>query len=78
MTPEDLGWRPYVESWIPRQFPNDDILDEKLKAYLKETFEFAIDMGIEKIRESLYEPIATVNIQLVINVCNFLGAIVTP
>ena len=34
MTPEDLGWRPYVKSWIPRQFPGDDILDDALKAHL--------------------------------------------
>ncbi|PCI26907.1 hypothetical protein COB52_05575 [Candidatus Kaiserbacteria bacterium] len=62
MTPEDLGWRPYVKSWIPRTFPEDDVLDEGLKTYLWETFEFAIDMGIEKIRESLIEPIGTVDI----------------
>jgi dynein heavy chain len=26
MTPEDLGWRPYVKSWIPRFFTDETIL----------------------------------------------------
>jgi len=28
MTPDDLGWRPFIQSWIPRTFPDETILDE--------------------------------------------------
>lgn len=31
MTPEDLGWRPFIQSWIPRIFPDDTVLDENNK-----------------------------------------------
>ena len=79
MTPEDLGWLPYVQSWIPRKFEGDDILSPELKAYLLETFQMSIDPGIEKIRSSkLAEPIGTVDIQYVINICNFLEVFLSP
>ena len=79
MTPEDLGWLPYVQSWIPRKFEGDDILSPALKAYLLETFQMSIDAGIEKIRGAkLAEPIGTVDIQYVINICNFLEVFLNP
>ncbi len=31
MTPEDLGWRPFIQSWIPRIFPDETVLDENNK-----------------------------------------------
>lgn len=34
MTPEELGWRPYVQSWIPRVFPDDSILLDEHKVML--------------------------------------------
>jgi dynein heavy chain len=38
MTPEELGWFPYVESWIPRIFPDDSIMNDEQKALLKALF----------------------------------------
>jgi dynein heavy chain len=31
MTPEELGWKPYVRSWIPRIYPDDSILLDEHK-----------------------------------------------
>ena len=50
MTSEDLGWRPYVKTWIEREFKYDDILPTFLKDFLWETFEATVDFAIGKIR----------------------------
>ena len=39
LTAEDLGWRPYVETWIAKTFPGDSVLSEELKEYLWDTFD---------------------------------------
>lgn len=26
MTPEELGWKPYIHSWLPRMFPDESVL----------------------------------------------------
>jgi dynein heavy chain, axonemal len=31
MTPEELGWKPYVRSWIPRMYPDESILLDEHK-----------------------------------------------
>jgi len=59
MTPEDLGWRPFVKSWIERKFPNEWLLSESLKTFLWETFEATIDIALDKIRTVYSEPIKT-------------------
>jgi dynein heavy chain len=75
MTPEDLGWRPYVKSWIEAVFGEDgdeSVLEQNLKTYLWETFDATVDMGLDKIRANLVEPVKTDNLQLVKSLCNFL------
>ena len=62
MTPEELGWRPFVNTWIPKQFPDEDVLSPKLKEHLYDLFENSVDGVIEKMRNHLYEPVHTVNI----------------
>jgi dynein heavy chain, axonemal len=63
MTPEDLGWRPYIQSWIPRIYPDDTILDDASKVLLRDLFEISIDMGLDRMRGNhLKESIPTVNI----------------
>lgn len=47
MTPEDLGWRPFVQSWIPRIYPDDVLLDDTSKVLLRDLFEVSIDMGLD-------------------------------
>lgn len=76
MTPEDLGWRPYVQSWITDTFgPVGDEsagIDDATKDYILDTFNATIDIGLEKIRNNYVEPIKTDNLQLVKSVCNLL------
>ena len=63
MTPEDLGWRPFVQSWIPRVFPDESILLEEHKIILQSLFDTTIEPGLEKIRSlKLVEYIKTVDI----------------
>jgi len=50
--------------------------DEKI--HITETFHATIDMGVEKIRGSLNEPIKTDNLQLVKSVCSFLEVFFNP
>lgn len=73
MTPEDLGWRPYVQSWIPRIYPDESILSEDLKSQLYSLFDSTVDIALDKIRNArLVEYIKTVEIQKVTSLCNFL------
>jgi dynein heavy chain len=76
LTPEDLSWRPYVETWIATTFPEDDpnpVLDAGLKTYLWETFDATVDEGIAKIRAQYFEPVKTDNLQLAKNLCALLS-----
>jgi hypothetical protein len=62
LTPEELGWRPYVKTWIYTFFNDDSILSDDLKDYLYSIFDGSIDIGLDKIREHFSEPIVTVNL----------------
>jgi dynein heavy chain, axonemal len=78
LTYEELGWRPYVKTWINKFFDNDEILDQEMKEFLYSLFDSTIDIGLDKIREHFAEPITTANIQQVISLCNFLEVLVHP
>ena len=73
MTPEELGWKPYVKSWIPRIYPDETILNEEHKDLLLSLFDASVELGLEKIKGSkLTEFVRTVDIQRVSSLCNFL------
>ena len=39
MTVSDLGWKPYVKTWMDKTYPSDNLsMDEELKEHLWETF----------------------------------------
>jgi dynein heavy chain len=78
LTAEALGWIPFFDSWIQRKFPDESILTNDEKIHITETFHATIDMGVEKIRGSLNEPIKTDNLQLVKSVCSFLEVFFNP
>ena len=78
MTQEDLSWRPFVKSWIETTFTDDIPLDEEMRTHLWETFDQTIDLGINKVRENLKEPIKTDNLQLVRGITNFLTVMIDP
>ena len=79
MTPEELGWKPFVESWIPRIYPDESILLEEHKNLLLTLFFSTIEPALEKIRSlKLTEYIKTVEIQKVASLCNFLEIMLSP
>jgi len=57
LTPEELGWRPYVRTWIATFFDDDDIMPQKVKDHLWVTFDATIDIGLEFIRQNCKEAI---------------------
>ena len=78
MMAEELGWRPFVQTWLQTTYKEDFPLDQELKDHLYEQFDQTIDMGLHKIRESLKEPIKTDDLQLVRSITNFLTALIDP
>lgn len=64
LTPDELGWRPYVKTWV-HTFFNDEvaILTEDLRDHLYNLFDISIDLGLDKMREHFSEPVITVNLQ---------------
>jgi len=79
MTPEDLGWRPYVLSWIPRMYGDQTILSEDLQEKLYSLFDSTVDLAFEKIRNyKLVEYVRTVELQQVVSLCNFLEVLLQP
>ena len=78
LTPEELGWRPYVKTWVYTFFKEDDILGPELKEHLYSTFDATIDLGLDKIRDHFAEPVITVNLQQVVGICNFLEILLNP
>lgn len=79
MTPEELGWKPYVKSWIPRIYPDETILNVEHKDLLLALFDSSVELGLEKIKASkLVEYVKTVDIQRVASLCNFLEVLLQP
>lgn len=39
LTADELGWRPYVQSWIVKTFPDESVLEEAMKDYLWDLFD---------------------------------------
>lgn len=38
LTPDNLGWLPYVQTWMETKFEGEDVLSNELKVYIIETF----------------------------------------
>ena len=77
LTYEELGWRPFVKTWL-KTFFEEDILSENLKDFVYSNFDATIDIGLEKIRDQLTEPVKTADIQQVVSICNFLEVFLNP
>ena len=76
LTPEELGWRPYVQTWVKTYFDDDDLFSEFLQDHLYMLFDATVDIGLEFIRTHCSEPIKTTDLQQVISICNFLESFV--
>mmetsp|Transcript_44339 Transcript_44339/g.86753 ORF Transcript_44339/g.86753 Transcript_44339/m.86753 type:complete len:4144 (+) Transcript_44339:98-12529(+) len=74
LTPGDLGYMPYVKSWLPR-LPEQ--MPEELKDHLHQSFLTHLKEGIAFMRSEGKEPIATVNVQLATNICQLFEALFT-
>lgn len=38
LTPDNLGWLPFVQTWMETKFVDESILTNDLKVYIIETF----------------------------------------
>jgi len=72
MTEEELGWRPYVKTWLATYFNNKEEMTEELKEHMWSNFHNTIPPGLAWIREYGSEPIKTTDLQQVVSVCRFL------
>ena len=73
MTPTDLGWFPYVESWV--QFAPMNELPAALTARILLLFDKLFGKGMANQRKMYKEPIETVDIQLVIAMCQLFQSL---
>lgn len=80
MTPSDLGWLPYVESWLQRFAVKATNLppvemgkeDQSALSFIKDLFIAYIEHSlnfVNQIRDQ--EPMRTYDLQNVISLCNF-------
>jgi dynein heavy chain len=76
LTAADLGWRPYVVSWIAKlpEAPFHAEAKEKIGIM----FEKYIDKGIEWLRRNGVEPAPTEDAQLVYSLCDLFTAVFNP
>lgn len=72
LTPEELGWRPYVKTWVATHFDDEELFSEFLQDHLYMLFDATVDIGLEFIRNNCSEPIKTTDLQQVVSICNFL------
>lgn len=73
MTPSDLGWMPFVKSWVIRDLPS--ACPAAVRDHLVHLFESVFKKGITFQRKFAREPIETVDIQLVISLCTLYQAL---
>ena len=79
LPPENLGWKPYVTSWIERElYPAADKSEKRflkdLTPFLMELFEATIDDGLRYVRAGRNEVVPTVDSQLVDSLCSVRAA----
>ena len=60
-----------MRTWLYTFF-DDETLSDNLREFIYSNFDATIDIGLEKIRDTLSEPIKTVDLQQVVSICNFL------
>jgi dynein heavy chain len=74
MTPEDLGWLPYVQSWLPN-FP--PALPLEVREFMLNCFTDKLPTSLAFVREHCKEAIPTVDINLVTSLCSLFEALFT-
>ena len=69
LTPGDIGWRPFVLSWLKREL-GPESLNPELSQYLLTLFDSTVDAGLDFRRRNCKEPIVTTPCQQATSVCN--------
>ena len=71
MLPEDLTWKPLINTWLDGWLPkmkeldeNDDYWTNEIRHYLLQLFDKSIDSTTKFIQKKTKEPITTSSIQL--------------
>ncbi|CAM9650272.1 unnamed protein product, partial [Laminaria digitata] len=62
MTPSNLGWMPYVQTWIPTGLP--EAFPQSARQHLLHRFEGCVQKGLDFQRKRCREPVSCVDIQL--------------
>jgi dynein heavy chain len=75
MTPSDLGWIPYVRTFVVQQLPQE--APEWIAARVIELFQKAFSKGLTWQRRYGTEPVETVDINLVISLCQLFKALLS-
>jgi len=79
LPPENIGWSPYVTSWIQRElFPAKDrekpMLTNELGEFLMSLFVKTAELGLKYVRSGKNEMVPTVDSQLIDSLCaNFVS-----
>jgi dynein heavy chain len=76
LTPSDLGWMPYVQSWMPRGLPEG--ASEELKARVLGLFEGIVAPAMAYTRKHCKEPVPTQDINLASSMCSLLEELLSP
>jgi dynein heavy chain len=74
MTPSELGWRPYLSTWVRSFAMEKGLLHEEAAVALEELFSFYFEECWVKLKAHVKdeEPMPTVPVQIVRCICNFL------
>jgi dynein heavy chain len=75
MTPSDLGWMPYVQSWVKRALPPQAPV--WVGEHLIQLFDAVLHKGIAFQRKHGKEPVETVDVQLIISMCALFQSLFT-
>lgn len=62
LTAYELGWRPYVKTWLKTYFEGNEDMNEILLEHLWTNFDATIDAGLEFIYSKCSEGIKTVEL----------------
>ncbi|KAK3247052.1 hypothetical protein CYMTET_43439 [Cymbomonas tetramitiformis] len=76
MPPTDLGWRPYVQTWVQKRIRENLNATQETKDYVYGLFEEYIDEGIKFLRRNTREAIPSVDINLVTSTTFLFEALV--
>lgn len=70
--PVDLGWQPYVKTWLgrlPKEMPDSG------KKHLMALFDYSIEKGLKFIKKHVrFQPIAAPDLSTIMTLCNILTA----